>query len=57
MKTQFLEPGHVVTIEPGLYYPSRGFGVRVEDAVAFNEAGELIWLTDYPYDLVVPMRG
>ena len=52
-----LEPGHVVTIEPGLYYPSRGFGVRVEDAVAFNEAGELIWLTNYPYDLVVPMRG
>ena len=50
-----LQPGHVVTIEPGLYYPSRGYGVRVEDAVAFNEAGELIWLTDYPYDLVVPM--
>ena len=52
-----LQPGHVVTIEPGLYYPNRGYGVRVEDAVAFNEAGELIWLTDYPYDLVVPMRG
>ena len=52
-----LQPGHVVTIEPGLYYPSRGFGVRVEDAVAFNEAGELIWLTAYPYDLIVPMRG
>ncbi|MDE0182016.1 MAG: M24 family metallopeptidase [Caldilineaceae bacterium] len=52
-----LQPGHVVTIEPGLYYPTRGYGVRVEDAVAFNEAGELIWLTDYPYDLVVPMRG
>jgi Xaa-Pro aminopeptidase len=52
-----LLPGHVVTIEPGLYYPSRGFGVRVEDAVAYSEAGELIWLTDYPYDLVVPMKG
>ncbi len=52
-----LLPGHVVTIEPGLYYPSRGYGVRVEDAVAYNEAGELIWLTDYPYDLVIPMKG
>ena len=52
-----LLPGHVVTIEPGLYYPSRGFAVRVEDAVAYNEAGELIWLTDYPYDLVIPMKG
>lgn len=52
-----LLPGHVVTIEPGLYYPSRGYGVRVEDAIAFNEAGEMVWLTDYPYDLVVPMNG
>jgi Xaa-Pro aminopeptidase len=52
-----LKAGHVITIEPGLYYPERGFGVRVEDAVAFNEAGELTWLTNYPYDLVVPMRG
>lgn len=52
-----LQPGHVVSIEPGLYYPERGFGVRVEDSVAFTEAGELVNLTDYPYDLVIPMRG
>ncbi len=55
-----VQPGHVVTIEPGLYYPDlpdgKGFGVRIEDAVAFNEAGELVWLTKYPYDLVVPMK-
>ncbi len=50
-----LQPGHVITVEPGLYYPDRGFGVRVEDAVAFQTDGTLIWLTDYPYDLVVPM--
>lgn len=54
--TRALEPGHVITVEPGLYYPERGFGVRIEDAVAFNEAGELVWLTDYPYDLVIPMK-
>jgi Xaa-Pro aminopeptidase len=53
--TTLLQPGHVVTIEPGLYYPERGFGIRIEDSVAFDEAGELIKLTDFPYDLVIPM--
>jgi Xaa-Pro aminopeptidase len=52
-----LEPGHVVSVEPGLYYPERGFGVRVEDTVAFLADGTLVTLTDYPYDLVVPMKG
>ncbi len=51
-----LQPGHVVSVEPGLYYPERGFGVRIEDSVAFTEAGELINLTSFPYDLVLPMR-
>ena len=54
--TTVLQPGHVVSVEPGLYYPERGFGVRIEDTVAFTEAGELVNLTDFPYDLVVPMK-
>jgi Xaa-Pro aminopeptidase len=54
---KLLQPGHVVSIEPGLYYPERGYGVRVEDTVAFTEAGKLINLTDYPYDLVLPVRS
>ncbi|MCX6046478.1 MAG: Xaa-Pro peptidase family protein [Chloroflexi bacterium] len=52
-----LSPGHVISVEPGLYYPERGFGVRIEDSVAFTEAGELINLTNFPYDLVIPMQG
>ena len=50
-----LQPGHVVSIEPGLYYPEQGYGVRIEDSVAFDEEGNLVNLTDYPYDLVIPM--
>ncbi len=54
--TRTLQPGHVVSVEPGLYYPERGFGVRVEDTVAFEEDGTLVTLTQYPYDLVIPMK-
>ena len=54
--TTVLVPGHVFSVEPGLYYPERGFGVRIEDSVAFRESGALINLTDVPYDLVVPVR-
>jgi Xaa-Pro aminopeptidase len=50
-----LEVGHVVTIEPGLYYPERGFGVRVEDTVWISPDGPRV-LVPYPMDLVLPLR-
>jgi Xaa-Pro aminopeptidase len=37
-QTQVLEPGMVVTIEPGVYMPGR-FGVRIEDMVLVSAAG------------------
>lgn len=52
-----LQAGNVFTLEPGLYYPEKGYGVRVEDSVYLNPAGDLETLTDVPYDLVIPMRG
>lgn len=54
--TRTAAAGHVFSVEPGLYYPDRGFGVRIEDSVAFTETGELKNLTGYPYDLVIPMK-
>jgi Xaa-Pro aminopeptidase len=51
-----LQIGNAFTVEPGLYYPERGFGVRVEDSVFIDEAGVVQRLTDFPYDLVVPLR-
>jgi Xaa-Pro aminopeptidase len=52
-----LQPGNVFTIEPGLYYPDRGYAVRIEDTVYLNDAGELETLTDCPYDLVIELKG
>ena len=53
--TTLLAPGHVISIEPGLYYPDRGYGVRVEDTIALRQDGSVLNLTQFPYDLVVPM--
>ena len=51
-----LDPGVVVTIEPGLYYPEKGIGVRLEDTVHIRQDGSPEILAEYPLDLVLPMR-
>ncbi|MCB9436858.1 MAG: aminopeptidase P family protein [Anaerolineales bacterium] len=51
------EAGDVVTIEPGLYYPSKEWGIRIEDTVYMSATGEVINLTDCPYDLIVTLNG
>ena len=55
--TAVLEPGHVVSVEPGLYYPARGLGVRIEDLVAVRADGSIENLTPAPYDLEILIRS
>jgi Xaa-Pro aminopeptidase len=51
--TDVLRPGHVFTCEPGLYYPDRGFGLRIEDDVWIDPEGLVHNLTDFPKELVI----
>ena len=48
--------GNCITIEPGLYYPERGYGVRIEDLFIVTDAGELESLTPFRKDLVLPLQ-
>jgi Xaa-Pro aminopeptidase len=50
-----LEPRMVISFEPGLYYPDRGIGVRLEDTVLVREGTPEI-LAPYPHELVIPIR-
>ena len=50
-QTQALEPGMVITIEPGVYIPGRG-GVRIEDTVLVTKTGHEV-LTPTSKDLVI----
>jgi Xaa-Pro aminopeptidase len=50
-----LAVGQVFTVEPGLYYPERGYGVRIEDTVYVKEDGSFESLTPFPKDLVIPV--
>ena len=54
-KDDILEPGVVVTIEPGLYYPEKDMGCRLEDTVWVNPEGKMEILAKYPLDLVLPI--
>jgi Xaa-Pro aminopeptidase len=51
-----LIPGVIFTIEPGLYYPKKEIGVRIEDTLYLNENKQFEILADYHYNLVIPMN-
>lgn len=47
-----LQPGQIVTVEPGVYLPEAGFGLRIEDSCMVTENG-LAPLTHFPKKLQI----
>ncbi len=43
---QPLDKGMVFTLEPGIYLPEEGFGVRIEDTLYVDQNGKLVRLTE-----------
>jgi len=52
-----LKSGVVITIEPGLYYPEKGMGFRIEDTYWVRPDGKMEILAEYPYDFVLEMKN
>lgn len=52
-----LKPGSIITIEPGLYYPEKGMGFRIEDTYYVKEDGQFERLAEYPYQFILPMNN
>jgi Xaa-Pro aminopeptidase len=47
-----LEPGMVLTVEPGIYIADEGIGVRIEDDVVITADGNTVLTVALPHDLV-----
>ncbi len=54
---EILAPGVVVAVEPGLYYPERNLGVRLENTFVAREDQRFEALAEFPLDLVLPVKG
>lgn len=55
-KKDTLSPGHVFTIEPGLYFPDDEIGVRIEDVVTFRTDGTVVNLSPLSKKLLIPIK-
>jgi Xaa-Pro aminopeptidase len=47
-RTKPLEPGMVITVEPGIYIPAEKFGVRIEDDVLVTQDGHKLLTARLP---------
>jgi Xaa-Pro aminopeptidase len=55
--SDILAPGAVFTLEPGLYYPEKGMGVRIEDTWRVTPEGSFELMVEYPKELVLPVKS
>ncbi len=51
-----LEVGSVFTLEPGLYYPDKEMGVRLEDTFYVNPQGNFVALAHHPKDILLSIK-
>jgi len=52
-----LKVGSVFSLEPGLYYPQRGMGVRIEDVAYINDSGRAQILAPFEKFPVLELEG
>jgi Xaa-Pro aminopeptidase len=48
--TEPFQPGWVLTVEPAIYIPEEGFGIRLENDVLIREGGNLDLMEDIPIE-------
>jgi Xaa-Pro aminopeptidase len=52
-----LEPGMVITIEPGIYLPDEGIGIRIEDVVLVTDNGAEVLSRGLPKEVAAIERA
>jgi len=50
LTTEAIQPGWVMTVEPGIYIPAEGLAVRLENDVLVTESGPVDLMADIPIE-------
>ena len=50
LTTEPIQPGWVLTVEPGIYLPDEGFAIRLENNIVVRQGGNLDLMADVPIE-------